>query len=414
VSLRFDTLMPLVRRVLHQSPSVLALVVYVVVVSAAMMIAPLFYYAVEGHFTTGIIVAAFGTASVISIPLMIVFLRVASLLLDNEEASIRSRADSERQRDILSVLLDASLVMQQKEDLVELLESTIVHLQRLFPEHQFALLVYGRRRNVVRHLVAPRLSEAEQRALVLHSHLLLAGQPEALIEHIRAAGESMEALSQWDLFPLWNRSDRIIGHMLVKGSGLPHESHKVIELFRDQLAAGLENHLLRMELTQLANTDGLTGIYNRAYFQNALESHQDAKRQTPAMDFSLLMIDINGLKPANDGHGHHIGDQLIIRVAQLLKAICRSEDIVCRIGGDEFAVLCPASQQDHADSVVERIREQVRERPLKLKDGQSLSISLSIGAACSRDCGPEQIIIIADRRMYEDKQRFYTEQSRAG
>ena len=388
----------------------LALGIYAVVVSAAMAIAPLFYYAVEGRFSTGILVASFGTASVISIPLMWLFLKIAYILIDKEKESARSRADSERQRDILSGLLDASLVMQQKEDLVELLEGTIQHLQHLFRQHHFALLVYGRRRNVVRHLVAPGLSETEQHMLLLHGHLLLTGHPEQLFERLNALPASSGASSRWLLFPLWNRMDRIIGHMVVKGGDLPQESHKAIELFRDQLAAGVENHLLRMELTKLANSDGLTGIFNRTYFQNALEAHQAAKRQTPAMDFSLLMIDINGLKPANDSHGHLIGDQLIIRVAQLLKAACRSEDIVCRIGGDEFAILCPTSRQEQADRLAERIREQVGERPLKLKDGRLLPISLSIGAACSDDCGPEQILIVADRRMYEEKQRYYAQQ----
>lgn len=408
-----DTLMRLQRWVFRKSQWALALAIYAVVVSAAVGIAPLFYYMVEGRFTTGILVAAFGTASVISIPLMWVFLKIAYILIDKQEESDRSRADSERQRDILSGLLDASLVMQQKEDLVELLEGTIQHLQHLFRQHHFALLVYGRRRNVVRHLIAPGLSEAEQRTLLLHSDLLLTGHPEQLFEQLNALSSPADASLRWTVFPLWNRMDRIIGHMVVKGEDLPQESHKAVELFRDQLAAGVENHLLRMELTQLANTDGLTGIFNRSHFQNTLEAHQDAKRQTPAMDFSLLMIDINGLKPANDGHGHLTGDQLIIRVAQLLKAACRSEDIVCRIGGDEFAILCPASRQEQADRLAERIREQVSERPLKLKDGQLLPISLSIGAACSDDCGPEQILIVADRRMYEDKQRFYAQQASA-
>jgi diguanylate cyclase (GGDEF)-like protein len=407
-------LMRMQRWIFRQPQWTLALAIYAIVVSSAMAIAPLFYYVVEGRFTAGILVAAFGTASVISIPLMWIFLKIAYILIDKEKESAQSRADSERQRDILSGLLDASLVMQQKEDLVELLEGTIQHLQHLFRQHHFALLVYGRRRHVVRHLVAPGLSEAEQRILLLHSHLLLTDHSEQLFEQLNALSPSSNASLRWTLFPLWNRLDRIIGHMVVKGGDLPQESYKAIELFRDQLAAGVENHLLRMELTQLANTDGLTGVFNRTHFQKALIGHQEAKRQMPAMDFSLLMIDINGLKPANDRHGHLTGDQLIIRTAQLLKAACRSEDIVCRIGGDEFAILCPASQQQQADRLAERIREQMAERPLKLEDGQLLPISLSIGAACSDDCDPEQILIVADRRMYEEKQRFYAQQASAG
>lgn len=391
----------------------LALSIYLGIVSAAMSVAPLFYYLVEGRFTKGIIVAAFGTASAISIPMMWIVLRIAYFLIEKEEESARSRAKSEHQRDILSGLLDASLLMQQKEDLLDLLDGTIQHLQHLFREHHFALVVYGRRRDVVRHLVAPGLSEMEQRVLVQFSHHLLGGHPEQLFEQLNALSGPSNTSFQWTLLPLWNRMDRIIGHMIIKGPELPQESKKAVELFRDQLAAGIENHLLRMELTKLANTDGLTGIFNRTYFQNALEAHQDAKRQTPAMDFSLLMIDINGLKPINDHHGHMIGDQLIIRVAQLLKSACRSEDIVCRIGGDEFAIICPASQKEQADRLVARIRKQMDERPLKLKEGQLKPISLSIGTACTNDCAPDQILIVADQRMYEEKQLFYAQQANA-
>lgn len=198
-----------------------------------------------------------------------------------------------------------------------------------------------------------------------------------------------------------------------QGAGALGLSAGAVELFRDQLAAGVENHLLRLELLQLANTDGLTGIYNRAYFQKSLLQQQEAKQQIAAMDFSLLIIDINGLKTANDRHGHLIGDQMIIRVAQRLKAICRSEDIVCRIGGDEFAILCPNLRQEPALRLAERIREQAGERPLTLRDGETLPIALSIGVACSDEVDPEQVMLIADQRMYADKQQFYAGQRHA-
>lgn len=403
-------LLRLQRWLFSQPRWLLAVGIYGFVVSAAVGLAPLFYYLAEGRLVSGIFIAAFGTSTVLALPLMWLFLSIAYLLIEQQAVAARSRADSERQRDILRVLLDASLLIQQKEDLLDLLEGTTHQLQQLFPAHHFGLLLYGRRRHLVRHLVAPGFSEAEQRVLLTQSQLLVNGQPERLFEQL-AASSSGGSAWHWDLFPLWNRQDQTIGHLVTKGARLPEHSRKTIELFRDQLAAAVENHLLRLELMQLANTDGLTGIYNRSYFQKALRQHQDAKRQSAALDFSLLMIDINGLKPANDGHGHRVGDQIIIRVAQRLKVTCRSEDIVCRIGGDEFAIICPGGKGDQAQRLAERIRDQIDRQPLKLKTGQELPITLSIGIACSDETDPEQLMILADQRMYEDKQCFYARQA---
>ena len=403
-------LLRLQRWLFNQPRWVLAVGIYGFVVAAAVGLAPMFYYLAEGRLVSGIFIAAFGTSTALALPLMWLFLSIAYLLIEQQAVAARSRADSERQRDILRVLLDASLLIQQKEDLLDLLEGTIQQLQQLFPAHHFGLLLYGRRRHLVRHLVAPGFSEAEQRLLLTESQLLVDGQPERLFERL-AASSSGESSWQWALFPLWNRQDQTIGHLLIKGSSLPEHSRRTIELFRDQLAAAVENHLLRLELIQLANTDGLTGIYNRSYFQKALRQHQEGKRQSAALDFSLLMIDINGLKPANDGHGHRVGDQIIIRVAQRLKMTCRSEDIVCRIGGDEFAIICPGSKGDQAQRLAARIRDQVDGQPLKLNAGQELLITLSIGIACSDETDPEQLMILADQRMYADKQRFYAQQA---
>ncbi|GMV67672.1 MAG: hypothetical protein AMXMBFR76_01110 [Pseudomonadota bacterium] len=390
----------------------LAAGIYTVVVAGAMTLAPLFYRLAGGPLDVGIFVAAFATSTLLALPLMAFFLTIAYHLLEQEKIAAQSRRESENQRDVLRTLLDASLLIQQKDDLLDLLDGTIQQLRLQFQGHDFGVLLYGRRRRKVRHMVAPGFSPAEQELFLNQGHAMSDGHCDDLLTHLSALPGAVPA-THWLLLPLWNRRDQTIGHLVIKGPALSDYLRGAVELFRDQLAAGLENHLLRLELLQLANTDGLTGIYNRAYFQKSLLQQQEAKQQIAAMDFSLLIIDINGLKTANDRHGHLIGDQMIIRVAQRLKAICRSEDIVCRIGGDEFAILCPNLRQEPALRLAERIREQAGERPLTLRDGETLPIALSIGVACSDEVDPEQVMLIADQRMYADKQQFYAGQRHA-
>ena len=409
---RSELLSPVQHWLLGQPTWRLAAGIYTVVVAGAMTLAPLFYRLTEGRVDVGIFVAAFATSTLLALPLMAFFLSMAYHLLEQEKSAAQSRIESERQRDVLRTLLDASLLIQQKEDLVDLLDGTIQQLRLLFRDHEFGVLLYGRRRRKVRHMVAPGFSPAEQELFLGQGHAMSDGHCETLLAHLSALPEAVPA-THWRLLPLWNRRDQTIGHLVIRGPMLSDYLRGAVELFRDQLAAGVENHLLRLELLQLANTDGLTGIYNRAYFQKSLVQQQEAKQQIAAMDFSLLIIDINGLKAANDQHGHVIGDQMIIRVAQRLKAICRSEDIVCRIGGDEFAILCPNLRQEPALRLAERLREQTGERPLTLRDGQTLPITLSIGIASSDETDPEQVMVVADQRMYADKQRFYASQQAA-
>jgi len=99
--------------------------------------------------------------------------------------------------------------------------------------------------------------------------------------------------------------------------------------------------------------DGLTGLYNRAYFEEELR-RLDRKRQLP---LSIIMGDVNNLKLINDAFGHQQGDKLLKKTAEILAQACRKEDIIARWGGDEFAILLPKTSQQTAARIVDRIND---------------------------------------------------------
>ena len=142
--------------------------------------------------------------------------------------------------------------------------------------------------------------------------------------------------------------------------------------------------------------DQLVLLYNRRFFEEELK-RLDTKRQLP---ISIIMGDLNGLKLINDVFGHLEGDRLLKETAEILKRVCRSEDILARWGGDEFVILLPkTSTQDSEEIVVRIIKE------CKKTSGQKIPVSLSLGTATKEaaDQSIQLIAIDAENNMYKNK-----------
>jgi len=128
------------------------------------------------------------------------------------------------------------------------------------------------------------------------------------------------------------------------------------------------------EISYIGYHDFLTGLYNRAYFEEG-KNRLDTPRQLP---ISIIMGDINGLKLINDGFGHSKGDELLIEIAKILKSCCREEDIVSRIGGDEFGILLPKTDSQSAQQICNRIYDTCKGYAV---DGGSIYPSIALGYA---------------------------------
>ena len=155
------------------------------------------------------------------------------------------------------------------------------------------------------------------------------------------------------------------------------------------------------QLLYLSTHDALTGLYNRAYFEEVMAQINHGN----PFPISIVIADIDGMKRTNDTRGHPAGDELLRRTAEVLTSICRSGDVVARIGGDEFAILLPHTDYSAAGAVLERLKDRLAEHN-SVYEGLPLYVSLGAATACEPGL-LSQTISAADREMYRDKQQHH-------
>ncbi|WP_167496040.1 MULTISPECIES: GGDEF domain-containing protein [Shewanella] len=157
---------------------------------------------------------------------------------------------------------------------------------------------------------------------------------------------------------------------------------------------------LRSKLEQLANTDSLTGLFNRRSFTSFCE-HEFFRATRYFQPFSLMIIDIDLFKVVNDTYGHLVGDEVIKRVANICNEHVREADVLARIGGEEFAILLPDTDMNSAYVLAERLREaqQQYDKP----QAPSITISIGIATLRSQDKAFSEIFNRADKALYSSK-----------
>ena len=204
---------------------------------------------------------------------------------------------------------------------------------------------------------------------------------------------------------------RKVGMILFPESDTGGEGD-LIQLFSEPFGAFVHNQLLLRQLEERANTDPLTGLYNRGYMDEAMAAE---KRKSDAFDisYSVIMVDVNRLKQANDSYGHEAGDRLILCVGERLSTEVRKTDLVARIGGDEFLILLPDTTEEGALLLVERFQKHVfKDLSIEVGDAGTFPVMVSLGAAGSDRVPHDALVRTADRRMYEAKETYYENHTR--
>lgn len=218
---------------------------------------------------------------------------------------------------------------------------------------------------------------------------------------------SAEVLSHWhDLLPALRDGQEVHFEMKMPGSLVREVEVRSMPLADSggsliMLREITERRQMEEKLKQMSIRDALTGLYNRAYFEDELSRLERGRNHEPV---SLIMMDVDGLKTVNDLEGHAAGDELLRRTARVLLAAFRAEDIITRVGGDEFVVFLPNTSAEAAQKAVERVRIALKEQSAQAGP----PLQLSIGFSTAGDTKSARLALReADQAMYAEKKKHH-------
>ncbi len=155
-------------------------------------------------------------------------------------------------------------------------------------------------------------------------------------------------------------------------------------------------------ITNSANRDFLTGLYNRRYFFNAMEPYF-RKAQEEDLKFTVAMVDIDHFKKVNDTYGHDVGESAIVHLSEILRSSTSANDLVARFGGEEFCIVLKDVTREQSETILEKIRLRVEESSVSVDSEQTLSFTISIGFTCNLEEGLDEMVNQSDMMLYNAK-----------
>lgn len=329
---------------------------------------------------------------------------------------IQTEAKLRRQNEFLSLLHEVSLDLMSRPNVTELLEALVLHAARLLDAPYGEIMLLDGEELVVRACTPNQmimLGERVGRAQARLSWQAVDTRQPAVLEdyatwpHRRMVYSEMELHAVAD-FPIVVNEQNL--GVLAMGRTTPGNIFDADQvqfgmLFAQLVALVLDNAQLRETLRQQSIRDPLTELFNRRYMEETLERQirRMTRHDTP---LSIIMLDIDHFKKFNDNFGHPAGDALLRAMGQFLKHQVRAEDVACRYGGEEFALILPEATLEVAYQRAEVVRETVKELQVHYA-GEALGpITLSLGVATFPQHGStsEAVLKAADVALYKAKQ----------
>jgi diguanylate cyclase (GGDEF)-like protein len=223
-------------------------------------------------------------------------------------------------------------------------------------------------------------------------------------------GSRMKKFESLYMLPLLVK-DEVVGTFAVaarRPGAFPGDRREMLGVIANQVAISLQNGRMYEMLEEQATTDGLTGLVNHRTFQERC-SAMLGRADRHKFKVSLILTDIDHFKKINDSYGHPVGDQVLGRVASILKASARKIDIVARYGGEEFAIVLYEADRSHVQETSRRIQTEIEALGIvhAASPAASKRLTVSVGAACIvPKSGRTQygFIQLADEALYDAKE----------
>lgn len=210
-----------------------------------------------------------------------------------------------------------------------------------------------------------------------------------------------------ELTAIFKQENRTAGLLILCRSEAPfrEDQGQILEIFSTQVAMLLGNIRSREKILNLADTDELTGIWNRRYFRRQVPLEIERAR-IYNVPLSVIIFDVDDFKLINDSFGHTMGDVVLSELCGAVRERLRPPDIFVRFGGDEFAVILPHTDLEGANAVAERLLDRVAHLTIPTDDEASIRCAISIGVAefqPSMDATANDLVRRADEKMYDAK-----------
>lgn len=199
----------------------------------------------------------------------------------------------------------------------------------------------------------------------------------------------------------------IVADNFITREPITKDDIRMLTMLANQAGLAIENSQLYEKTVLLAHLDSLTELWNHGYFQYLLNTELE-KSTAMQMPLSLLMLDIDYFKVYNDALGHQAGDIILKDLALLLKEQSRKMDLVCRYGGEEFAIILPQTDKKEALLIAERLRMDIERHTFihqEILPSKKLTVSLGIASFPEDGVLPAELITASDKFLYQAKNK---------